>query len=54
MLKDNGHKENNKELVEIAAEQFARLFWKHYLYKKDLEKSRSRNQNRHKSNKDSA
>lgn len=53
MPKSNIQKETNKELIEIAAEQFARLFWKHCLYNRELERSRSRNQNRNKSNKDS-
>ena len=53
MYKDNPQKEENKELIEMAAEQFARLFWKHCLYNRKLERSRSRNQNRNKSNKDS-
>lgn len=38
MPKANTQKENNKELIEMAAEQFARLFWKQWLYMKKLEK----------------
>lgn len=53
MSNENTQKENNKELIEMAVEQFARLFWKHCLYNRELKRSRSRNQNRNKSNKDS-
>lgn len=28
MSKQETHKEKDEELIEIAAEQFARLFWK--------------------------
>jgi len=30
MPNDNAQKEKDKELIEIAAEQFARLFWKQW------------------------
>lgn len=30
-----------KELIEMAAEQFARLFWKQWLYMKEKEKRKS-------------
>ena len=42
MPNDNNQKENNKELIEIAAEQFARLFWKQWLYMKESKKYKSR------------
>lgn len=35
MPKDNSQKENNKELIEMAAEQFARLFWRQWLDRKN-------------------
>lgn len=41
-IKEHFQKENNKELIEIAAEQFARLFWKQWLYKKYPEGPKSR------------
>lgn len=37
MPKD-ARKKNNKEIIEISAEQFARLFWKQCLYKKEPER----------------
>lgn len=52
MSKDNIQKENNKELIEMAAEQFARLFWKQWLYNRQSKKSKSQNHNIHKFNKD--
>lgn len=30
-----------KELLEMAAEQFARLFWKQWIYMKEKERHRS-------------
>ena len=53
MSKEKAQKEKDEKLIEIAAEQFARLFWKHCLYNRELERSRSRNHNQNKSNKDS-
>lgn len=53
MCKNNAQKEKNEELIEMAAEQFARLFWKHCLYNIQSKKSKSQNHNIHKSNKDS-
>lgn len=44
--------QQEKELIEMAAEQFARLFWTQWLLKKESEKSKSQNKNRNKSNKD--
>lgn len=41
MPKNNSQKENDKELIEIAAEQLARLFWEQWLYMKQSEKSKS-------------
>ncbi len=32
----------DKEILEMAAEQFARLFWKQWLYMREKEKHRSR------------
>jgi len=49
MIKDNTQEEKDEELIEMAAEQFARLFWKQWLLKKESEKSKSQNQNRNKS-----
>lgn len=43
MSKDNTKKENNKELIEMAAELFARLFWKQWLHMQESEKSRFTN-----------
>ena len=34
-----------KELLEMAAEQFARLFWKQWLYMKEKEKHKLRRDN---------
>ena len=53
-IKEHFQKENNKELIEMAAEQFARLFWKHCLYNLQSKKSKSQNQNIQKSNKGSS
>ena len=36
----NGKSKKEKEIIEMAAEQFARLFWKHILYKQELKKSK--------------
>lgn len=52
MSKDNIKKENNRELLEIAVEQFARLFWKHCIYNLQSKKSKSQNQTIQKHNKD--
>lgn len=51
MSKDKTQKNRDKELIEMAAEQFARLFWKHCLYNLQSKKSKSQNQNIQKSNK---
>ena len=48
MTKDNTQKEKNKELIDMAAEQFANLFWKQWLYKKGSVKPKLHG---HKSNK---
>ncbi len=45
-----GKSKREKELLEMAAEQFARLFWKQWLYKKESEKLKKGN---HKTNKNS-
>ena len=42
MFRNEAKKKQNKEIVEMAAEQFARLFWKQWLYMKEKEKRRSR------------
>lgn len=39
---DETRKKDNDGLVEIAAEQFARLFWKQWLYMKYPEGPKSR------------
>ena len=39
----NTQKKNNKELIEIAAEQFARLFWKQWNLEQRLKKSKFKN-----------
>jgi hypothetical protein len=48
MPKDKTQKENNKELIEMAAEQFARLFSKQCSCNEKLEKSGSKHKNREK------
>ena len=40
MPKKKPQTKEEKELVKMAAEQFARLFWKHILYKQELKKSK--------------
>jgi hypothetical protein len=35
-------KDKDEIFIEMAAEQFARLFWKQFLYKQKLDISRSR------------
>lgn len=42
MPKRHIRKEDNKELIEMAAEQFANLFWRQWQYMKESEKSKSR------------
>jgi len=42
MSKRRVRKEKNKELIEMAAEQFARLFWKQWLDMKESKKYKSR------------
>lgn len=37
-----GKSKKEKELIEMAAEQFARLFWKQWLYMKESKKFKSR------------
>jgi len=38
--KKKSQTKEEKELVKMAAEQFARLFWRHILYKQELKKSK--------------
>jgi len=45
MPKDYTRKEKNKELIEIAAEQFAYLFWRQYQY---IKKEKKGQKNKHK------
>ena len=42
MSKDKTLGGNQKELINMAAEQFARLFWKQWLNKKESEKPKPR------------
>lgn len=41
MSKNRGQNVRGAELLEMAAEQFANLLWKQWLYKKDLGKVKS-------------
>ncbi len=45
MPRDKFQKEKNKEIIEMAAEQFARLFWKQWHFMKKSEKSKSHENN---------
>ena len=38
----NSPKKNDDELVEMAAEQLANLFWKHWVFKKSIGKPKPR------------
>jgi len=40
-----GKSKREKELIEMAAEQFARLFWKQWHFMKKSEKSKSHENN---------
>ncbi len=40
-----GKSKKEKEIIEMAAEQFARLFWKQWIYMKEKEKYKLRSTN---------